>query len=91
VIFRPDQLSIDELIHTQTSKINLIAAEVSKTLDSPEFATKANIAVLTQRLERWRVEVPHALQIPTLLSGETRDLSLYQRRAVLMVHVSSLR
>jgi hypothetical protein len=90
VILRPHQLSIDELIHIQTSKINLIAAEVSKTLNSPELATKGNITLLTHRLEQWRVEVPHALQIPTLLSGETQDLTLYQRRAIFMVHVSIL-
>lgn len=82
-----DQLSIDELIHTQTSKINLIAAEVAKTLASPELATKGNITMLTLKLEKWREEVPQALQIPTLLSSAGQDLTVFQRRAVFMLHV----
>jgi hypothetical protein len=72
----------------QTSKINLIAAEVAKTLASPELATKGNITMLTLKLEKWHEEVPRALQIPTLLSSDAQDLTLFQRRAVFMVHVS---
>jgi hypothetical protein len=90
VVYRPDQVSIDELIHMQTSKINLIAAEVAKTLASPELATKGNITMLTMKLEKWREEVPHALQIPALLSSEAQDLTIFQRRAVFMVHIMYL-
>lgn len=77
------------MIHTQTSKINLIAAEVAKTLTSPELATKANITMLTQKLEQWRQDVPYNLQIPTLLSSEAQDLNVFQKRAIFMVHVRS--
>lgn len=80
--------TIDEMIHTQTSKIGLIAAEIAKTLASPELATHENVAMLTQKLETWRIEVPLMLQLPTLTSATPPDLSLYQRRAILMVHVS---
>lgn len=71
----------------QTSKINLIAAEVAKTLASPELATKGNITMLTMKLEKWREEVPQTLQIPTLLSSAAQDLTVFQRRAVFMLHV----
>jgi hypothetical protein len=80
--------TIDELIHTQTSKIGLVAAEIAKTLASPELATRENVDMLTQKLETWRTEVPLMLQLPTLTSATPPDLSLYQRRAILMVHVS---
>src|SRR4051812_33299583 len=83
-----EHTSIDELIHSQISKINLIAADVAKTLASPELATRGNISALTQKLEQWRQEVPHALQMPTLLSSEGQDLTLFQRRAIFMLHVS---
>lgn len=79
--------TIDELIHIQTSKIGLIAAEIAKTLAAPELATRENVAMLTQKLETWRLEVPLILQLPTLTSMAPSDLSLYQRRAILMVHV----
>jgi hypothetical protein len=78
---------MNDMIHTQTSKINLIAAEVAKTLASPELATEANITLLTRKLEQWRQDVPYSLQIPTLLSSEAQDLDKYQRRAIFMVHV----
>jgi hypothetical protein len=81
---------VDELIHTQSSKINLIAAEVAKTLASPKLTTKGNITLLTQKLEQWRQEVPYALQIPTLLSSEAQDMTVYQRRAIFMVHIMYL-
>lgn len=80
--------TIDELIHTQTSKIGLIAAEIAKTLAAPELATRENVDMLTRKLETWRTEVPSILQLPTLTSDVPSDLSLYQRRAILMVHVS---
>jgi hypothetical protein len=80
--------TIDELIHTQTSKIGLIAAEIAKTLAAPELATRENVDMLAQKLETWRTEVPLILQLPTLTSEAPSDLSLYQRRAILMVHVS---
>jgi hypothetical protein len=90
VISHPDQLSVDELIHMQTSKINLIAAEIAKTLASPSLTTRANITMLTQKLEQWRLEVPHALQMPILTSSNPPDMTLYQRRAILMVHVRTV-
>jgi hypothetical protein len=80
-------MSIDELIHTQTSKIGLIAAEISKTLSSPELATQENVDLLTQKLESWRREVPLMLQIPSLTSDHPPNVNSYQRRAILMVHV----
>ncbi|KAJ4361744.1 hypothetical protein N0V95_001637 [Ascochyta clinopodiicola] len=81
---------IDELIHTQTSKIGLIAAEIAKTLAAPELATRENVDMLTRKLEVWRVEVPLILQLPTLTSETPSELSLYQRRAILMVHIMYL-
>lgn len=81
---------MDELIHTQTSKIGLIAAEIAKTLSSPELATRENITGLTRKLESWRSEVPLMLQIPTLTSSNPPLLDLYTRRAILMVHVCVL-
>jgi hypothetical protein len=56
-------------------------------LACPELATKGNITMLTAKLEKWREEVPHSLQIPTLLSSEAQDLTVFQKRAVFMVHV----
>jgi hypothetical protein len=82
-----DTATIDEQIHVQISKIGLIAAEIAKTLGSPELATRENMAVLTGKLESWRIGVPLMLQIPTLTSDNPPDISLYQRRAILMVHV----
>lgn len=79
--------TIEEQIHMQTSKIGLIAAEISKTLASPELATRENMAMLTGKLESWRMGVPSMLQIPVLISGNPPHLTLYQRRAILMVHV----
>jgi hypothetical protein len=80
-------LTTDELIQTQTSKIGLIAAEIAKTLVSSELATRENITVLGQRLETWRSEVPSMLQVSTLTSGNSTSMSVYQRRAILMLHV----
>jgi hypothetical protein len=80
-------MTIDELIHIQTSKVGLVAAEIAKTLSSPELATKENVAILTHKLETWRLEVPLMLQIPTLTSTQPPSLNMYQRRAILMVHV----
>ncbi|KAJ4337110.1 hypothetical protein N0V87_004963 [Didymella glomerata] len=82
--------TIDELIHAQTSKIGLIAAEIAKTLAAPELATRDNVHMLTQKLETWRNEVPLILQLPTLTSKGPSELSLYQRRAILMVHIMYL-
>lgn len=81
-------MTVDELIHTQTSKIGLIAAEIAKTMAAPELVSRENITMLTQKLEAWRKEVPPMLQIPTLTSSNPPDVTLYQRRAILMVHVS---
>ncbi|KAF1848868.1 uncharacterized protein K460DRAFT_375638 [Cucurbitaria berberidis CBS 394.84] len=87
---RLDCIPIDELIHTQTSKITLIAADIAKTLASPELATRENIAILNQKLDGWRIQVPLTLQIPALTSPNPPDLTLYQRRAILMVHIMYL-
>lgn len=84
---RLTQDTIDELIHTQTSKLALIAAEIAKTLAAPELATRETVDMLTHKLETWRTEVPMILQLPTLTSEAPSDLTLYQRRAILMVHV----
>lgn len=83
-------VSNEELIHAQISKIGLIAAEIAKTLATPELATRENVTMLTHKLDVWRKEVPHNLQIETLTSTAPSDLDLYQRRAILMVHVSAL-
>ncbi|KAF2683047.1 hypothetical protein K458DRAFT_49822 [Lentithecium fluviatile CBS 122367] len=90
VAYRPDMATVDEQIHIQTSKVGLIAAEISKTLASPELATRENMAILTGKLESWRMGVPHALQITTLTSDNPPNLTLYQRRAILMVHIMYL-
>ena len=79
--------TIDELIHKQTSKIGLIAAEIARTLSAPELATCESVDMLTQKLENWRTEVPLILQLPTLTSEAPSDLPLFQKRAILMVHV----
>ncbi|KAF2634026.1 hypothetical protein P280DRAFT_464278 [Massarina eburnea CBS 473.64] len=86
----PDQMTIDEQIHIQTSKVGLIAAEIAKTVAAPGLATRENIAMLTGKLETWRTEVPLMLQIPALTSNCPPDLNLYQRRAILMVHIMYL-
>jgi hypothetical protein len=80
--------STDELIHAQTSKVGLIAADIAKTLDSPELVTRENIKMLTARLEIWQAELPSTLQIPALTSSNPLEMTLHQRRAILMVHVS---
>lgn len=87
---RQDLVTIDELIHTQTSKIGLIAAEIAKTLAAPELTTRENITMLTQKLEHWRMEVPLMLQIPALTSNTSSDITVFQRRAILMVHIMYL-
>jgi hypothetical protein len=81
--------STDELIHAQTSKVGLIAADIAKTLDSPELVTRENINMLTGRLEIWRAELPSTLQIPALTPSNPLNITLHQRRAILMVHVGS--
>jgi hypothetical protein len=80
---------MDELIHAQTSKIGLIAADIARILVAPELATRENVAMLTQKLDKWRQEVPHMLQIENLTSAAPTSLGLYERRAILMVHVST--
>ncbi|KAH5132671.1 hypothetical protein HBI73_084470 [Parastagonospora nodorum] len=86
----PKLMTIDELIHTQTSKIGIIAAEITRAMSSPELATRDNITLLSKKLEAWRVEVPLMLQIPTLTSADPAVLDPYQRRAILMVHIMYL-
>lgn len=80
-------MTIDELIHEQTSKIGIIAADITRAMSSPELATRDNITLLSKKLESWRVEVPSMLQMPTLTSANPPPLNAYQRRAILMVHV----
>ncbi|KAF2848396.1 hypothetical protein T440DRAFT_401498 [Plenodomus tracheiphilus IPT5] len=87
---RQDLATVDELIHVQTSKIGLIAAEIAKVLASPELATRENITMLTQKLEHWRLDVPLMLQIPTLTSNTPPDMTIFERRAILMVHIMYL-
>ncbi|KAH9875665.1 hypothetical protein IAQ61_003129 [Plenodomus lingam] len=87
---RQDLVTVDELIHVQMSKIGLIAAEIAKTLASPELVTRENIQMLTQKLENWRLDVPPMLQIPALTSNASPDLTVFQRRAILMVHIMYL-
>ncbi|KAF2267758.1 hypothetical protein CC78DRAFT_47047 [Lojkania enalia] len=89
-VYQHDSVDMDELIHRQTSKIGLVAAEIAKTLASPELATRENINMLTRKLETWRMEVPLMLQMPALTSDNPPDITLYQRRAVLMVHIMYL-
>ncbi|KAF2278948.1 uncharacterized protein EI97DRAFT_224084 [Westerdykella ornata] len=86
-----DRATIDEIVHTQTSKIGLISAEIVKTLASPDLATRENIETLAGKLEHWRKGVPPALQIAALTSTTTPStLTLYQRRAIMMVHIMYL-
>jgi hypothetical protein len=78
---------MDDLIHIQTSRIGLIAAEIAKTLASPELTSRANIDCLAHKLEVWQSELPLVLQMATLTSPQSPTLTLYQRRAIFMVHV----
>jgi hypothetical protein len=87
VSYNAEPVSLHELIHIQTSKIGLIAAEIAKTIVSPELATRENVTILAHKLEAWRNEVPLTLQIPTLTSSNPTNMDLFQRRAILMVHV----
>jgi hypothetical protein len=83
---------INALVHTQTSKIGLVAAEIAKTLASPKLATRDNINLLTQKLQAWHGQIPSLLHIKTLIdvSACPPSMTLYQRRAILMVHVSTV-
>jgi hypothetical protein len=83
---------INVLVHTQTSKIGLVAADIARTLASPELATRGNITILNQKLQAWHDQVPAKLQISTLLDMATcpPNLTMYQRRAILMVHVGTV-
>lgn len=80
--------SLDEQIHVQTSRIGLVAADISRALSSPELVTKNTVQALTDQLETWRSEVPQMLSIGALTSPNPPPMTLYQRRAILMVHVS---
>ncbi|KAL1610178.1 hypothetical protein SLS60_001843 [Paraconiothyrium brasiliense] len=86
----PCDLTIDEQIHVQTSKIGLVAADIAKALASPELATRETIQTLADQLERWRLDVPHMLTINSLTSSNPPPMTLYQRRATLMVHIMYL-
>ncbi|KAF2186359.1 hypothetical protein K469DRAFT_573722 [Zopfia rhizophila CBS 207.26] len=85
-----DSATMNEIIHIQTSKIGLVAAEIATTLASPELAIRKNVDMLAHKLETWRTEVPEMLQISTLTSSNPPELTLYQRRAILMVHIMYL-
>ncbi|KAF1972615.1 hypothetical protein BU23DRAFT_580742 [Bimuria novae-zelandiae CBS 107.79] len=82
--------SLEEQIHSQTSKVGLLAADIANALGSPEVATKANIQALADKLERWRLELPPMLSIASLTSPNPPPMTLYQRRAILMAHVMYL-
>ncbi|KAJ4299067.1 hypothetical protein N0V90_004311 [Kalmusia sp. IMI 367209] len=84
------EVPIDEQIHMQTSKIGLVAADIAKVLGSPEMATRENIHKLADKLEIWRSEVPQMLTIASLTSPNPPSMTLYQRRAILMVHIMYL-
>jgi hypothetical protein len=90
-MYQTHQATMDEQIHTQTSKIGLVAAEIARTVVSPASATHENMAMLSSKLETWRLEVPLMLQISILTSDNPPPLDLFQRRAILMVHVSRSR
>jgi hypothetical protein len=81
---------INALVHTQTSKVGLIAAEIAKTLASPRLATRENINTLTQKLQAWHNQIPPTLKMQTLIDVAScpPSMTFYQRRAILMVHVS---
>jgi hypothetical protein len=81
---------INALVHTQTSKVGLIAAEIAKTLASPRLATRENINTLTQKLQAWHNQIPPMLKMQTLIDVAScpPSMTFYQRRAILMVHVS---
>lgn len=82
--------TMNDAIHVQTSKVGLVAAEIAKTLSNPHMVTRENVGMLAEKLEIWRSEVPAMLQISTLTSSHCPDLTLYQRRAILMVHIMYL-
>ncbi|KAF2707964.1 hypothetical protein K504DRAFT_383608 [Pleomassaria siparia CBS 279.74] len=83
----PERATTDELIHTQSSRIGLIAGEIVKQLASPELVTRECIDMLTAKLETWRMEVPSMLQIPIITSDNPSDLTCFQRGAILLVHI----
>ncbi|KAF2439468.1 hypothetical protein P171DRAFT_123151 [Karstenula rhodostoma CBS 690.94] len=83
-------MTVDEQIHVQTSRIGLVAADISKALCSPESVTRETIQTLTDQLETWRSEVPQMLSIGSLTSSNPPPMTLYQRRAILMVHIMYL-
>lgn len=82
-------LTLDEQIHVQTSKIGLVAADISRALSSPESVTKTTVQTLANQLETWRSEVPHMLGMDSMTSPNPPPMTLYQRRAIMMVHVRS--
>lgn len=80
-------MPLDEQIHVQTSKIGLVAADIAKAIVAPESITRDTIQTLADKLEIWRMEVPSILSIASLTSSSPPPMTLYQRRAILMVHV----
>ncbi|KAF2748293.1 hypothetical protein M011DRAFT_400755 [Sporormia fimetaria CBS 119925] len=85
--FHLDAATIEELVQTQTSKIGLVAAEIGKTLASPDAATRTNIDMLAQKLEAWRRAVPRPLQLEVVTTSNPANLSVDQKRAVLLVYI----
>ncbi|KAF2005994.1 hypothetical protein P154DRAFT_518226 [Amniculicola lignicola CBS 123094] len=83
----PVPTRIEEAIYHTTSQVGLIAAEIAKTLAAPELTTRDNIDALAHKLERWRTNLPPILQLSSLTSGEPTELTIYQKRAILMVHI----
>jgi hypothetical protein len=78
---------LDEVVQAQISSVSLIAAEISHTLAAPKVITRAEITRLSQKLEAWRAQVPPPLQFGALTSGQPNNFSLFEKRAILMVHV----
>lgn len=85
-----DSQSIEETVHTQFCRLALIAAEISRRLASPELATGDKIANLAEKLEEWRRELPNNLRYSELMGQDASDLSKYQKRAGLQIHMMYL-
>jgi len=78
--------SVNELIHCQALQVVLIAAEISTNLSIGGRTNYMTINYLGDKLDAWHAELPRGLQLSTLVSNDS-SLNLYQKRAILMVHV----
>jgi hypothetical protein len=59
-------------------------------MSQPSMNTRDNVMMLADKLGVWRSQVPPMLQMSTLTSDGSSELTLYQRRAILMLHVRAL-